>query len=148
MPIGSPAVVLARQYLTSDVPNPATNVETVIATFPGLQQGAPPVINGVPVPAPVRVSGIYNVAPGAATTQIVLRLRQGTTTADVLVGTAETFQPVTATDPVSVPFGFQDNTGYLQQESGGGGLPYVITAQQTSATDNGTSNTFEAEVSA
>jgi hypothetical protein len=147
MPVGSPATVLARQQLLSGIPAPATNAETVIATTPALTTGAPPVVGGVPVPAPVRLSGIFNVTPGTATTAITIRCRQGTTTGGPQVGNSLVTQPVTVGDPLTIPFSFEDASGYLQQEFAGGGVFYVITAQQTSATGNGTSNTFEMEVS-
>jgi hypothetical protein len=144
MPIGSPAIVLARQYATSGLPALTTTTETVVATISGLTQGSPPVVGGVAQSAPVRVSGIYNATPGTAATAITLRLRQGTTIAGTLVGTAQV-TTVIAASPQSIAFAFEDTSGYLQSPAA---TPYVITAQQTTASANATSNTLEYEVSA
>jgi small nuclear ribonucleoprotein (snRNP)-like protein len=139
MPIGSPQTVFSRGYIASGLPAAATTVETVIATFGPLVQGVPPGLT----PSPVRVSGIYNITPGTAATAVQIRLRQGTTTAGALVGVAQQTQ-VIATDAISIPYAFQDTSGYLQTPAGGS---YCITAQQVSATANGTSNQIEWEAS-
>ena len=142
MPLGSPAAILARQYLTTSVPNPVTTTETVVATITPENQGGQS-FPGI-LPLAIRVSGNYNVTPGTAATSVTMRLRQGTTTGGTQVGGAQQTQ-VIAADPQTISFSFQDTTGYLQQP--GGPFPYVITAQQAAATGNATSNMIETEVS-
>jgi len=115
------------------VSNPATSAETVIYTTPALQMGQGE--------GSVGITGTVNVTPGTGTTAIVLRVRQGTLTGPLL-GVALT-HTVAAGAVQSITFGATDNTDFLQQPGGG---VYVITAQQTGGTANGTTNAVDVEV--
>jgi hypothetical protein len=144
MPVGSAATVLSRQFAAPGTA-PATSVETAILTTAALAEGIPTGLGGpgnITGPVPVRISGVINLLAGTATTAVVIRIRQGSGTGGTVVGAAQTIT-LAAAASASIPFSVEDTTGYL--EAGG---QYTLTAQQTSGTGNGTTNTVEMEVSA
>lgn len=116
--------------LHKNTTNPAaslvTTAETVVYTTPNL-------MSGIPQQLPVGIEGTINVTPGAAATGITIRVRQGSL-AGPIVGQSP-LHTVAAAAPQSISFGATDNTPFLE----GGGV-YVVTAQQTAATGNGTVN--------
>lgn len=115
------------------VSNPSLAAETVVYTTPAIQMGAGE--------GPVGITGTLNVVPGTGTTAVVIRVRQGNVTGP-LVGVALT-HTVAAGAVQSVSFGATDTGDFLQQPGGG---QYVVTAQQTGGTANGTTNAVDVEV--
>ena len=106
--------------------NVVTTAETVAATLT-----VDPVFANAPIGRVI--SGYLNVTPGAATTALVIRVRQGNTTGGALVGTADTVT-VAAAGLESVFFS-QVDTGVAPANN-----QYCVTVQQTAATGNGTVN--------
>lgn len=115
------------------VVNPAASAETVIYTTPNIQVGAG---DGL-----IAVTGTVNITPGATTTALVIRVRQGSLTGP-LVGQAAT-HTVAAAAPQSISFGATDSSGAAQAA---GGIPYVVTVAQTGGTGAGTTNFVDIEV--
>lgn len=116
---------------------PVTNAETVVLTsapytydepnpFLGLEHAAQGPGQGV------RINGIVNYSTtGTGTTQVTIRVRQGSLTGPV-VGAAVT-TTVTAATPATIPFDEIDFTRF----AAGGGV-YVVTATAGGATGNPT----------
>lgn len=105
-----------------------TTAETVIATLT-------PFNVDNPAGEGVLIQGDVNVSPGTAATQIVLRVRQGGLTG-TLVGVAMP-NSVAATNTYNIGSTWLDASALALLDTG---LTYVLTAQQTSATANGTVN--------
>lgn len=115
----------------------ATNVtdggatETVVLTVPNIDttnnQGR------------VLITGIIAITPGTSATAITVKIRRGTTTAGVEVGTADS-QTGSATAPRIIPFHVEDQPGEVAGQS------YVITVTETSATADGTVSVVTASV--
>jgi hypothetical protein len=95
-----------------------TAAETVVATTPVLNVGAQQ-------PAGVLVRGFLVVSPGTAATAITIRCRQGSITGAQLTPLSFQVQCI-ASDPIAIPFSFQDTTTVPEQA---GGVQYVITTQ-------------------
>lgn len=104
-----------------------TTAETVAIVLPVDPTNAP-------YPQGRVVRGFLNILAGTGATAFVIRVRQGSTTAGALVGTADTVQ-VTAGNNLSVPYSQQD-TGATPPANN----VYCVTVQQTAATANGTVN--------
>ena len=118
---------------TAGNPAPATNAETVIYTTPAILTG--------PAGPPVGITGTVNITPGTGTTAIILRVRQGSLTGTLVGGSPS--HTVAAGAAQSISFGVTDTTQFTQQAGGG---VYVVTAQQTGGTANGTTNVVDIEV--
>ncbi|MGH7743510.1 MAG: hypothetical protein ACREQ5_01630 [Candidatus Dormibacteria bacterium] len=118
---------MALQY-TNENDTPVTLVttnETVVATVANLctqRRGQQ-----------IYIGFTGSVTVGTAGTAVVLRLRRGTTAAGIPVGNAVTVLAAAAAEP-SVAAGWNDFPGDVAGQS------YVVTAQQTAATGNGTFN--------
>lgn len=143
MPVGSPAVILSRQYAAPGVA-PVSAAETAILTTPALAAGQPSggaLGESVVAPGPVRITGVLVLTVGASTTSVNIRLRQGAGTGGALV----LFMPFTLTggNSANIPFSVEDLTGYLENPGG----QYTVTVQQSAGTTNGTMNAAEMEVS-
>lgn len=106
--------------------NVPTTTETVAAVLGALAEQAA-------AGGGIMISGYVNITPGTTTSAVVIRVRQGTTTAGALVGTADT-AAVTAALAASIPFAqvFAGAPPYGNQ--------FCVTVQQTAATANGTVN--------
>lgn len=110
-----------------------TTAETVIGQFGSLDVPAQPYQALAPVPAVI--TGVVNVTPGTTTSGVTIRVRQGSISGNV-VGVAEADNVVAAV-PADIPFEANDQTGSA--------TGWVITAQQTAATANGTVNLVSAD---
>lgn len=103
----------------------ATNVETVIATLPNVSlQGG----------QSIDLDGTVDITGGAGTTSVTLRIRRGVDATGALVG-----QPVQC----NIAAGARDTRSIQATDSPPGdlaGASYVLTAQQTGGTANGTAN--------
>lgn len=105
----------------------ATAAETLVAVSP-----MDPDYNSTSAGVGNFVSGVLNVTPGAATTAVVIRVRQGSGVAGALVGVA--FTHILAVGiSASIPFSVLDNA------SNPSGL-YSVTIAQTAGTGAGTVN--------
>lgn len=100
-------------------------VETVVLTGHS--------VNTDTVQKTVTLFGVVNVTAGTSATAIVVKVRRGSTTAGVEVGTAETTTAV-ATDDYSIPFACWDQPGEVA------GATYCVTVTETAATADGTVN--------
>jgi hypothetical protein len=125
--------VMHKNTATAGLGNPGTSAETVIYTTPAIQTGA-----GM---GPIGIRVTTSITPGTGTTAIVLRVRQGGLTGPI-VGPAFT-HTVAAGAVQTMTFATTDNTTFTEQAGGGS---YVVTAQQTGGTGNGTTNAVDAEV--
>jgi hypothetical protein len=105
-----------------------TTSETVIATItnPAAGQNVPANEPYVPAAAPAIISGVCFVTGGTATTVATVRVRQNSLTGSVVGNPSAS--AVTGATSCAVPFEALDATGAEQ---------YVVTAQLTSATGNG-----------
>ena len=110
-----------------------TTAETPIGQFGSLDIPGQPY--QAPAPVPAIISGVVNVTPGTTTSGVVIRVRQGSITGNV-VGVTESDQ-VTAAIPSDIPFEANDQTGSVNG--------WLITATQTAATANGTVNLVSAD---
>lgn len=99
--------------------------ETVIATLTGVNSGD--------VQRRIILSGFVNSSPGTDGTDVVLKVRRGTTTGGTQIGSSLTSIAV-ATHPITIPFTFEDNTFPLF------GASYVLTVTVTAAEADGTVN--------
>ena len=92
-------------------------------------------------PVPTVITGIVNITPGAAATQIVVKVRQavagGGLTGTVLEIAGGEADDVTAAVPVEIQFEAFDATGNV--------LGWIVTAAQVTATGNGTVNFISAD---
>jgi hypothetical protein len=101
-----------------------TTAETVCATLSAFNTDNP---SGEGVLVTIDV----NISPGAGTTSLVLKLRQGTGVGGVQVG-----NPITVASGVGAfGFSFLDNSALALNDPNG--LQYVATVTQTGATGNG-----------
>lgn len=112
-----------------------TTTETVIYTTPSFQVG--------PGQIGIGITGTINITPGTAATSVILRVRQGSLTGPVVSGAAPA-HAVSAGAAQSISFGVTDMTTFTEAAPNGGA--YVLTAQQVSATGNGTANIVDVEV--
>jgi hypothetical protein len=103
-----------------------TTTETVIGTITIPPENQPLGSDGI------AIDGAMTGTAGAGTTAVTIRVRQGTVTGTV-VG-AQVSSPVTASAGFVMPFSCLDAT-----TSYPAGNTYVVTAQQTGATGNGSS---------
>lgn len=99
-----------------------TTTETVLCTL---------VVQTVNPGQFVRLVGSAQVTLGTGATALTLRWRRGATTAGTLVGPANAIQG-TAGNTVQLAHEVEDTPGEVSAQS------YVLTAQQTAATANGT----------
>lgn len=102
-----------------------TTAETVIAT-----------VNGITTQRnnqTVAIAFTGAISSGTGTTSVLLRCRRGTTTSGTQVGATLTFT-ATAGNAADYAAGWQDTPGDVANAS------YVVTAQQSAATANGSSN--------
>ena len=97
--------------------------ETAILTTGG--------IDTTPNQGRVLITGIVAITPGTAATDVVIKVRRGTTTAGPQVGTL-TSQVGAAGAPRVVPYHVEDNPGEVA------GQEYTVTVAETSATSDGT----------
>lgn len=113
---------MANEYALT-MPGPVTltlNTETVIATSASLS------VNN-PGGQGLNVNGFVEITPGASATAFTVRIRQGSLTGPVVGTTTNGATPAYAE---SIPYSFNDSTL-------SGNVVYVLTAQQTAATGNG-----------
>lgn len=102
-----------------------TTVETVLATIPNISAQAGGAVD---------LEAILDITPGTAATGVVLRIRRGIDGTGALVGS--NVQPaVVAGTRIVLPLNVSD---LLPNDVAG--QSYVFTAQQQSATGNGTAN--------
>ena len=99
-----------------------TTAETVIATLPA--------IDLTPEGDQVLLEGYCQLTTGAATTALQLRIRRGTVTGTQVGATAQQALGAAAQGQVSIQT--------LDTPPESAGIVYVLTAQQVSATGNGT----------
>lgn len=101
-----------------------TTAETVIATLSGVN---------TPRKTTVTLKGWLQLTTGAATTAVTLRIRRGTTITGTLIDEAN---PVT----IGAAAGGTEQFDITATDEGVdlAGASYVLTAQQTAATGNGT----------
>ncbi|HEV2353199.1 MAG TPA: hypothetical protein VGR89_03065 [Puia sp.] len=122
---------------TGGMSNPSLAAETIVFTTPQMATGQAGLAN------PVSIEGTLYLTAGAGTTAIVLRLRQTGLITGPLVQALPAVTVVAASN-YGLSFGFTDTSGFLDQLGGGG---YVLTAQQTGGTGNGTSLGLDMAVS-
>lgn len=102
-----------------------TTTETVIATLAGV---ATPSRDAI-----VRLKGWLQLTLGTLTTDVTLRIRRGTAITDTLVGEANAIAVPSAAGTIAeFNIAVQDTPGEVAGQS------YVLTAEQTGATGNGT----------
>ena len=101
-----------------------TTVETVVATLPPLTLP----LDG----AVVFLLGVCSWTVGTAATSAAVRIRRGTTTAGVLVGSNGT-----DTNPVTAGVNAQFTVAVFDQPGAVGPVQYVLTVVQFAATGNG-----------
>lgn len=90
-----------------------------------------------------KISGVVNFTEGTNGTAVTLRVRQGTLTGTLVgVGAVHT---LAAAAVASIPYSVVDTAAATSPPAGG---VYVLTAQQTAATANGTANIATLEVTA
>lgn len=124
-----------------NVGNPSAALETVIYVTPPVSIG--------PGDGNVGISGTVNITPGTAATGVTLRIRQGPNGGVGATGPTGTpvsqapLHTVAAGAAQSISFGGTDTSPFLEAA---GGAQYAITAQQTAATGNGTTNMIDVEV--
>lgn len=113
---------MANEYALT-IAGPVTltlNTETVIATSASLS------VNN-PGGQGLNVNGFVEITPGASATAFTIRVRRGSISGAV-IGT--TTNGATTAYAESIPYSFNDSTL-------SGNVVYVLTAQQTAATGNG-----------
>jgi hypothetical protein len=114
--------------------NIPTTVRTIAAQTPVISVGG-----GLAQNVTISVSGVLNITPGAATTQLVIGLYSNGNTVQQDTPVAI---PAAAGVIQQIAFQFQDTTGAAAAQ---GGANYAITVTQTSATGAGTVNLIEFE---
>lgn len=119
------------------VTNPAAAAETVLFSSPVLTSG-PSEAPGAGQPTDIK--GVINLTAGAGTTAVVIKLRQGNTTAGPQVGPSVT-HTLAAAASAQIAYSFSDNSGAMQ-----GGIQYSVTATQTGGTGAGTTNMVDMAV--
>jgi hypothetical protein len=102
-----------------------TTAETIVATLPFVGQGTARDGN--------LISGFINVTQGTAGTAITIRVRAGATVTGTLIGVADV-NTLAAAAIANIEFGALDLATFPA------GNQYVVTAQATAATGNGTVN--------
>ena len=85
------------------------------------------------------ISGVANILAGTATTAVVLRVRQNSLTGTI-IGAAAT-HTLAAAASASIPFSVVDTAAATSPPN-----LYVLTAQQTAGTGNGTANVVTIKV--
>lgn len=125
--------VMHKNTTGAGLGNPATNAETVIYTTPVMSTG--------PGATAIGISGTVNITPGTGATAIVIRVRQGSIAGPV-VSNAAPSHTVVAGAPQNISFGCTDMSTFTEGQN----AQYVITAQQTGGTANGTTNLVDVEV--
>lgn len=98
-----------------------TTTETVLCTLPGVTTSPGEVI---------RLVALADITSGTGTTAITVRFHRGLTVGGTLVGPQDAVQ-TTAGNTIARSAEAEDSPGEVV------GLPYVLTAQQTAATGNG-----------
>lgn len=100
-----------------------TTAETVVATITGI---------ATPRRTNVRINGTATITTGTATTQITMRVRRGPAITDTLIGEANF-------ETISAAAGSTETHEITTLDLGVdlAGATYVLTAQQTAATGNG-----------
>lgn len=114
---------LHNAYVDGVPANPALAAETILLTLP-------PSIS-LPQGVQVVLEGMVQLQAGTATTSVVIRCRRGAALTGALVGAALT-HTLAAGANACIAFQFSDTPGEVA------GQQYVVTAQQTAATGNGT----------
>lgn len=117
--------VVSHQNIAGGTAVPSA--ETVLAVTP---------VQSVAAGLRVLIRGVVNLAAGAGTTAVVLKVRQGATVGGAQVGASYTVTLAAAANG-SVPFAVEDASGWLGQAGGG---QYCITLTQTGGTGNGSVN--------
>lgn len=110
-----------------------TTAETVAIVLP-------PNAVGYGSPAGRLIKGFLNILAGTGTTGVQIRVRQGTTTAGALVGSAD-LHTLAAAATASIPFAQVDTAAAAPA-----GNQYCVTVQQVAATANGTVNDGNLEI--
>lgn len=99
--------------------------ETVVLTLSDVNTPGPG--------ATVNLYGVVNITTGTSSTDVVVRVRRGTTTGGTLIGTATT-DTTTAADDYTIPFAVTDTPSDEANAS------YVVTVTETGAAADGTVN--------
>lgn len=120
-----------QQAVNATAVTVVTTAETVAAVMPLLEE----VAGGG---GGVLLQGYLNFTAGTAATTLTIRVRQGSTTAGALVGTADVVT-VTPAALASIPFA-QLFAGLVMPY----GNQFCVTVQQAAATGNGTVNDITA----
>lgn len=120
MPEGTPRI---SESTVLQTPTLVTTAETVIAILPGISDDL--------ASDPVEIYARADITPGTTTSQLVLKVRRGTTTAGAQVGnSSQTDAAATVLQQVDITV--QDTPGEVANQQ------YCLTATQTGATANGT----------
>lgn len=106
-----------------------TTVVTTAETAAITSEGVSTAVGG----EEITISGVINITTGVATTQVVVRVRRGTTVAGTAIGETEP-QTIAAAATGNIFFEFVDTPGEVA------GQQYTATVVQTAATGNGTIN--------
>lgn len=125
---------IINRALATAVATDAAAAEKAVLTFTANQDAS--------FLGPVIIDGMLNITPGATTTAVVVKVRQGSGTAGTQVGVSMT-HTLAAAASGSIPFMVEDTA-----PAANAGAVYSVTVTQTAGTGAGTVNHVYAKANA